>query len=80
MDKGVFLGFGLWILLITLMSVLAAALPVDADVYDVVIFDGRVIDPESNLDAVRNVGISKGAIQAITTESLQGNLKIDARG
>ncbi len=44
------------------------------------ILNGRVMDPESNLDAVRNIGISKGTIQAIKTEPLQGNLKIDARG
>ena len=28
--------------------------------YDVVILDGRVMDPESGLDAVRNVGIQGG--------------------
>jgi hypothetical protein len=61
------------------MFILVAALPVTAEVYDVVILNGRAMDPESNLDSVRNIGISKGTIQAITTEPLQGNLKIDAR-
>jgi dihydroorotase len=51
-----------------------------ADVYDVVVLNGRVMDPESHLDSVRNLGISKGVIQAVTPEPLRGNLKIDARG
>jgi predicted amidohydrolase len=62
------------------MFILVEAFPAIAEVYDVVILNGRVMDPESDLDAVRNIGISKGTIQAITTEPLQGNLKIDARG
>lgn len=62
------------------MFILVGAFPAIAEVFDVVILNGRVMDPESNLDAVRNIGISKGTIQAITTEPLKGNLKIDARG
>ncbi|HEX4542155.1 MAG TPA: hypothetical protein VH114_03225, partial [Candidatus Acidoferrum sp.] len=40
--------------------------------YDVVIANGRVMDPESGLDAVRNVGIQKGKIQAISASTLKG--------
>ncbi|HSE33520.1 MAG TPA: amidohydrolase family protein [Pyrinomonadaceae bacterium] len=50
------------------------------EVYDVVILNGRVIDPESRLDAVRNVGISAGIIKAITSERLSGRTVIDAKG
>src|SRR5688572_19275697 len=49
-------------------------------VYDLVILNGRVIDPESRLDAVRNIGISAGTIKAITTASLNGGAVIDAKG
>lgn len=49
-------------------------------VFDVVILHGRVMDPESNLDAVRNVGISGGKIRAISEEPLQGKSSIDASG
>lgn len=49
-------------------------------VYDVVIQNGRVIDPESRLDAVRNVGISGGTIKAITAGRLSGRIVIDAKG
>src|SRR6266404_6468588 len=46
--------------------------------YDVVIANGRVMDPESGLDAVRNVGIAGGKIRAISAEALQGKKTIDA--
>jgi N-acyl-D-aspartate/D-glutamate deacylase len=49
-------------------------------VYDVVILNGRVIDPESRLDAVRNVGIAGGTVKAITTARLSGRTVIDAKG
>lgn len=48
--------------------------------YDLVILNGRVIDPESRTDAVRNLGISNGAIKAISTSKLAGRTVIDARG
>jgi len=48
--------------------------------YDVVLRGGRVMDPESGLDAVRNVGINGQKIAAISTQQLRGRLEIDARG
>ena len=38
------------------------------------------MDPETNLDAVRNVGISKGKIAAVTKSDIKGNEVIDAKG
>ena len=52
----------------------------DADTYDTVIAHGLVMDPESGLDAVRNLGISGGKIRAISTDSLAGRQNIEARG
>ncbi|MCI0439450.1 MAG: D-glutamate deacylase, partial [Chloroflexi bacterium] len=49
-----------------------------SQVFDLVIADGRVIDPESRLDAVRNVGISDGVIRAISERRLNGRETIDA--
>lgn len=80
METTVLFSFGLPTLAISLMFILMAAIPVAAQVYDVVILNGRVMDPETNLDAIRNIGISKGVIQAITTEPLQGNITINAHG
>lgn len=48
--------------------------------YDVVIRGGRVIDPESGLDAVRNVAIADGRIAAVSTDRLSGRIMIDAGG
>ena len=48
--------------------------------YDLVIREGRIMDPESALDGVRNVGISGGRIAAVSTEALRGRSTIDARG
>ena len=48
--------------------------------WDVVIANGRVIDPESGLDAVRNIGIRSGRIEAVTTESLDSATVLDATG
>lgn len=52
----------------------------DTPVYDLVILNGRVMDPESGLDAVRNVGIDGGKIRAISTQPLRGRETIDAKG
>ena len=48
--------------------------------YDIVIEGGRVIDPETGLDAVRNVGIRSGTIARIAGRPLTGDVTIDAHG
>jgi amidohydrolase family protein len=48
--------------------------------YDLVIVNGRVLDPETGLDAVRNVGITGGRIAAVSPDALAGRATIDARG
>lgn len=48
--------------------------------YDVVILNGRVIDPESRLDAIRNIGISNGRIQAISATRMRGRTTVLATG
>ena len=40
--------------------------------YDIVIFGGRVIDPETKLDTIKNIGIIKNKIAKISNESLKG--------
>ena len=51
-----------------------------AQAFDLVIANGRVMDPESGLDAVRNVGISGRTIAAISADRLNGRTVIDASG
>ncbi len=48
--------------------------------FDLVISNGRVMDPESGLDAVRNVGIRGGKIRAISARPLIGKVLLDAKG
>ena len=60
-----------------LVSLLFASSPQPS--YDLVILNGRVIDPESKTDSIRNLGISNGAIKAISTGNLKGRTVIDAR-
>src|SRR5437870_4879859 len=46
--------------------------------YDLVIANGRVMDPASGLDAVRHVGITGAVIRAISARPLTGRTTIDA--
>lgn len=48
--------------------------------FDIVLNGGRVIDPDTKLDALRNVGILKGRIAEISTNKLVGHKIIDATG
>jgi N-acyl-D-aspartate/D-glutamate deacylase len=51
-----------------------------AQQYDLVFEGGRVMDPETGLDAVRNVGIRDGKIVRISSEALSGRRVIHAGG
>jgi N-acyl-D-aspartate/D-glutamate deacylase len=51
-----------------------------AEDYELVILNGRVMDPETKFDGVRNVGIKGGQIVKITEEPIQGDDQIDASG
>ena len=52
-----------------LMSVPIAS---SAQDYDIVINNGRVMDPETRFDGVRNMGIKDGKIAIITKKELSG--------
>ena len=77
----------LWLILATAVSACSGGEPAPAasraaavESFDLVIAGGRVIDPESGLDAVRHVGIRGGAVAAISESPLTGNTTIDAAG
>ena len=46
--------------------------------FDVVILNGRVMDPETNFDSIQNVGILNGKIAIITDKAIKGKETIDA--
>lgn len=64
-----------WFLLVFLVARLASA-----QQYALVIEGGRVMDPETGLDAVRNVGISGNKVARISSEPLAGKRVLNARG
>ncbi|MCG8467680.1 MAG: amidohydrolase family protein [Gemmatimonadetes bacterium] len=47
---------------------------------DLVIAGGRVMDPETELDAIRHVGVADGRIVAVSESPLEGRDTIDATG
>jgi N-acyl-D-aspartate/D-glutamate deacylase len=51
-----------------------------AQQYDLVLEGGRVMDPETGLDAVRNVGIRDGKIARISSDALSGRRVVHASG
>jgi len=63
-----------------LSLVLLSTTAVAAQQYDLVLEGGRVMDPETGLDAVRNVGIRDGKIVRIAAESLSGRRVVHAAG
>jgi len=50
----------------------------EAEVYDLVILGGRVMDPETGRDEVANVGILGDRIAVITSDPIEGSRAIDA--
>jgi hypothetical protein len=48
--------------------------------FDIVILNGRVMDPETNFDGIRNVGVKDGKIAIITESDIKGKETINAEG
>jgi N-acyl-D-aspartate/D-glutamate deacylase len=63
-----------------LFSFLAISAFAAAQQYDLVLEGGRVMDPETGLDAVRNVGIRDGKIVRISSQALNGLRVVHAGG
>lgn len=68
------------IFLLAAIVLLSATAFTQSQTFDLVILHGRIMDPESGLDAMRNVGISGNHIAAITEGDIRGKQTIDARG
>lgn len=48
--------------------------------YDLVLLGGRVMDPESGLDSILNVGITDGRVSVVTHDDLVGATTVDVSG
>jgi N-acyl-D-aspartate/D-glutamate deacylase len=66
--------------LILCLGLLLLSTFLTAQQYDLVLEGGRVMDPETALDAVRNVGIRDGKIARISAAPLSGRRVIHAAG
>lgn len=64
-------------IVLPLALLVSSSLALAAD-YDLVITGGHVIDPETGLSDVRNIGINHGTIEAISQLPLSGKQIIDA--
>jgi dihydroorotase len=62
------------------MPLLPAATAQPREPFDIVIAGGRVMDPESGLDAIRHVGLRGGKIAELSGQPLSGKLVIQAAG
>jgi dihydroorotase len=58
----------------------SAATVASAAQFDLVLAGGRVMDPESGLDAVRSIGIRDGRIAALSQTPLEGAENVDVSG
>jgi N-acyl-D-aspartate/D-glutamate deacylase len=67
-------------ILLTFGLLVSAVTALAAQQYDLVIEGGRAMDPETGLDAVRNVGIRDGKIVRVSPEALSGRRVIHAAG
>jgi len=67
-------------LIFRLFLLVLSAPMVSAQQYDLVLESGRVMDPETGVDAVRNVGVRDGKIVRISSEALSGRRVIHASG
>ncbi len=67
---------GLMLSIVLLFSAIIAT----AQQYDLVLEGGRVMDPETGLDAVRNVGVQDGRIIRISADELSGKRVLHAQG
>lgn len=62
------------------LTLLMTAMHAVATDCDLALIGGRVMDPETGLDAIRNVCIVSGGITAVTTDALHGKRTEDVSG
>ena len=65
---------------LTLFCLVACSTDRASDGYDIVIVNGRVMDPETKFDQIANVGIVGDRIVTITTAGISGGRTVDATG
>ena len=69
-----------WHFRISVLAALLAATGLMAQLPELVLANGRVMDPASGLDAIRHVGITDGRIVAVSETPISGRRTVDVRG
>ncbi len=69
-----------WTLLSSIFFLSASIHAQSSTEYDIVLTGGRVIDPETKLDTIKNVGIINNRIAQISSEPLKGKEMINVNG
>ena len=65
---------------VTIIVLVLATTVAHAADFDLVIRNGRVMNPANGLDSVRDVGIRDGQIVALSRDALSGDKEVDATG
>jgi hypothetical protein len=67
-------------MILALTAIVCFAAFASSEEYDIVILNGRVMDPETKFDGIRNVGIKDGKIVTITKRKISGKETVEATG
>src|SRR6478609_8253661 len=62
------------------LLMLALVSAASAQQFDLVLANGRVMDPASGTDAVRHIGVRAGKIAAVSASPLRGTQVLDVKG
>src|SRR5256886_4902383 len=68
------------VVLLCLVALAPRARTRQTEQLDLVLAGGRVLDPETGLDATRNVGVGEGGMAAVTVEPLEARETLDVHG
>src|SRR2546429_7095809 len=68
------------VVLLCLVALAPHGLTTQTEQLDLVLAGGRVLDPETGLDATRNVGIQGGRIAAVAAEPVAARETLDVHG
>ena len=66
----------IWVVLACIFNIQASA----ENIFDLVVANGRVIDPASSTDAIRHIGVTSNRIAAVSEKPLSGIETIEAKG
>lgn len=70
----------LMLIVLFIVTLMLCSTPVLSAEFDLVVHNGRIMNPANGLDSIRNIGITDGRIAALSREELNGAQEVDATG